>query len=106
MTLVLTIAGVLLAGSAVLATIRIIRGPSPVDRVVATDVLIAIVVGALAIEAAVSRHSYTVPVMLALALLAFAGTVAMARFVAGRPGVVESDSVEATDHSDEVEDER
>lgn len=84
MTWVLVIAGVLLAASAVVALIRIVRGPSSIDRVIATDVLLAVLIGALAIEAVVSRHAYTVPVMLALSLVAFAGTVAMARFVAGR----------------------
>lgn len=87
----LAAAGVLLAASAVMATIRIVRGPSPIDRVIATDVLIAVVVGALAIEAAISRQTYTIPVMLALALLAFAGTVAMARFVAGRKSALVED---------------
>ena len=75
MTWVLIVAGALLALSAIMAIIRLVRGPSPIDRVIATDVLIAVVVGALAIEAAVSQHAYTVPVMLALSLVAFAGTV-------------------------------
>lgn len=87
-TWVLVVAGLLLAIAAVMAIIRLVRGPSPIDRVLATDVLIAVVVGVLAIEAAVSQHSYTVPVMLVLSLVAFAGTVAMARFVAGRAGAV------------------
>ncbi|GAA2172192.1 hypothetical protein GCM10009846_09160 [Agrococcus versicolor] len=88
---VLVAAGVLLAASAVMAIVRLVRGPSPIDRVIATDVLVAVVVGALAIEAAVSQHSYTVPVMLAISLVAFAGTVAMARFVAGRTSTVRSE---------------
>ena len=91
---VLVVAGVLLAVAAVLAIVRLVRGPSPIDRVLATDVLIAVVVGVLAIEAAMSRHSYTVPVMLMLSLVAFAGTVAMARFVAGRASTVRSSEEE------------
>lgn len=87
-TWVLIVAGVLLAVAAVMAIVRLVRGPSPIDRVLATDVLIAVVVGVLAIEAAVSQQSYTVPVMLVLSLVAFAGTIAMARFVAGRASSV------------------
>ncbi|WP_254678097.1 monovalent cation/H+ antiporter complex subunit F [Agrococcus sp. SGAir0287] len=88
---VLVVAGVLLAAAAVMAIVRLVRGPSPIDRVLATDVLIAVVVGVLAIEAAVSQHAYTVPVMLVLSLVAFAGTVAMARYVASRAATMRTD---------------
>lgn len=90
MEVVLIIAGLMLAVAAALTLLRIIRGPGPADRVVATDVLIAVVGGSLAVEAAINHHSYTIPVILVLSLLAFAGTVAIARFVAGREGVVGS----------------
>lgn len=90
MEVVLIIAGVMLAMAAALTLIRIVRGPGPADRVVATDVLIAVVAGSLVVEAAINRHSYTIPVVLVLSLLAFAGTVAVARFVAAREGVVGS----------------
>lgn len=90
MEVVLILAGLMLAVAAALTLIRIMRGPGPADRVVATDVLIAAVAGALVVEAAINRHSYTIPVVLVLSLLAFAGTVAVARFVAAREGVVGS----------------
>ena len=88
MDAVLVIAGTMLVVAAALTLIRIVRGPGPADRVVATDVLITTVAGSLAVEAAINHHSYTLAVILGLSLLAFAGTVAMARFVAGRQGVV------------------
>lgn len=88
MEIVLVIAGLMLAAAAALTLIRIVRGPNPSDRVVATDVLIAIVAGTLAVEAAINHHAYTIPVILILSLLAFAGTVSVARFIAGREGVV------------------
>lgn len=90
MEAVLIIAGLMLTGAAALTLIRIVRGPGPADRVVATDVLIAVVAGSLVVEAAINRHTYTIPVVLVLSLLAFAGTVAVARFVAAREGVVGS----------------
>ncbi|GAA1416865.1 monovalent cation/H+ antiporter complex subunit F [Agrococcus citreus] len=90
MEVVLIIAGVMLAIAAALTLLRIIRGPGPADRVVATDVLIAVVGGSLAVEAAMNHHPYTIPVILVLSLLAFAGTVSIARFIAGREGVVGS----------------
>ena len=51
---------------------------------VAADVLIAVVIAALALEAIVNDHSTTLPVMLVLSLLGFAGSVSIARFVADR----------------------
>ena len=60
------------------------RGPSSLDRVVAADVLIAVVIAALALEAVLNDHGTTLPVMLVLSLLGFAGSVSIARFVADR----------------------
>lgn len=91
MTWVLLAAIVALGVVAVLAIVRLVQGPTPIDRVIATDVLLAAVVCGLAIEAAINRHPFTVPVMLALSLVAFAGTVAVARFVAGRPGAIQDE---------------
>lgn len=88
MDAVLAIAGVMLVVAACLTLIRIVRGPGPADRVVATDVLITTVAGSLAVAAAINHDRSTLAVILVLSLLAFAGTVSMARFVAGRQGVV------------------
>ena len=52
--------------------------------------LSATVAGVLVVEAAINHHANTIPVVLVLSLLAFAGTVAIARFVAAREGVVGS----------------
>ena len=83
MTTVLTaVAGTVLALAAVLVVIRIVRGPTVLDRVVALDVLVSIMVCALGLEAAVSRHSTTLPILIALSMLGFVGAVSVARFVA------------------------
>jgi multicomponent Na+:H+ antiporter subunit F len=70
--------------AAVLTVGRLSRGPTSLDRVVAADVLIAIVIATLALEAIINDHSTTLPVMLVLSLLGFAGSVSIARFVADR----------------------
>ena len=67
-----------------LTVARMSRGPSSLDRVVAADVLVAVVIAALALEAIVNDHATTLPVMLVLSLLGFAGSVSIARFVADR----------------------
>ena len=83
--MVMVSAGALmLAVAAVLTVARMSRGPSSLDRVVAADVLVAVVIAALALEAILNDHSTTLPVMLVLSLLGFAGAVSIARFVADR----------------------
>lgn len=84
----LVIAGSLLVAALVLALVRIVRGPGAVDRIIATDVVLSLLVIALAIEAAVNRHTYTIPVMIVIALLSFSGTVAVSRFIAIRNDLV------------------
>ncbi|WP_433391606.1 monovalent cation/H+ antiporter complex subunit F [Micromonospora sp. KLBMP9576] len=66
--------------TALLALIRLYRGPSLIDRVVAADMLLATMVGAVGAEAAVNHHATTLPVLVALSMLGFVGTVSMVRF--------------------------
>jgi multicomponent Na+:H+ antiporter subunit F len=78
------IGAVLLTLAAALTVVRMSRGPSSLDRVVAADVLVAVVIAALALEAIVDDHASTLPVMLVLSLLGFTGSVSIARLVADR----------------------
>lgn len=71
-----------LGTAAVLATIRIVRGPSVLDRAVGADVLVSILVISLGVEAAANRHSTTLPILVSLSLVGFVGSVAVARFAA------------------------
>jgi multicomponent Na+:H+ antiporter subunit F len=80
MIVVAVIVGVLLAAATALTMIRIVRGPSTLDRIVATDVLLAIVVVALATVAAVTRDTTALPVLAVLSILGFTGSVSVARF--------------------------
>ncbi|HEU0041981.1 MAG TPA: monovalent cation/H+ antiporter complex subunit F [Jiangellaceae bacterium] len=82
MTVVIWICAAMLAVAAVLAVVRMTIGPTMLNRIIATDVLIAIVVGALGLEAAINQHSTTVPILVALSLLGFVGSVSVARFAA------------------------
>ncbi|MEH0840774.1 monovalent cation/H+ antiporter complex subunit F [Micromonospora sp. CPCC 205711] len=71
---------VLLSVTALLALARIYRGPSLLDRVIAADLLLATMLGAVGAEAAVNRHATTLPVLVVLSLLGFVGSVALVRF--------------------------
>ncbi|HIY64867.1 MAG TPA: sodium:proton antiporter [Candidatus Agrococcus pullicola] len=84
----LTIAGALISAALILCLVRLVQGPGAVDRVVATDVLLSLLVAALAIEAAINQHMHTIPLMVITSMLAFSSTVAMARFVAVRNDLV------------------
>ncbi|HEU4568317.1 MAG TPA: monovalent cation/H+ antiporter complex subunit F [Marmoricola sp.] len=79
----------LLTVAAVLLVVRIALGPTMMDRVVALDVLVAAVICWLGAEAAVNRHTTTLPILVVLSLVGFVGSVSMARFNKG------SDDVEA-----------
>ncbi|RZU74091.1 MULTISPECIES: monovalent cation/H+ antiporter complex subunit F [Micromonospora] len=79
-TLLAVVLTVLLSVTALLALARIYRGPSLLDRVVAADLLLSIMLGAVGAEAAVNRHATTLPVLVVLSLLGFVGSVAMVRF--------------------------
>lgn len=79
------VATVLLAVGALLAVVRMERGPSMLDRTAAFDVLTTTLVGAIAVEAAWSRRTESVPVLVALSLVGFIGSVVIARFAAVEP---------------------
>jgi multicomponent Na+:H+ antiporter subunit F len=54
------------------------------NRVMAMEVVVAVLVGGLAVEAAYNEHTSTLPVMLALAMVGFVGAVSVARYVGTR----------------------
>ena len=83
MTVVLVLAYALLGGGALLAVVRLARGPSLLDRVVASDVLLVIVAAGLAVHAALTRDPTLVPVLVVVSLLAFVGSVSVARYIGG-----------------------
>lgn len=79
------VATTLLAVGALLAVVRIERGPTMLDRTVAFDVLTTALVGAIAVEAAISRRTDSVPILVVLSLVGFIGSVTIARFAAVEP---------------------
>lgn len=81
MQIVAVIAGVLFGAGALCALYRIVRGPTVLDRVIASDVLVATVICAMGAEMAFNRHTDTLPVLLVLALFAVLGSLSVARFL-------------------------
>lgn len=87
MTVVLAGCLALLGISSLLLVFRITRGPTTLDRAIGLDVLISVIICALALEAAINRHTTTLPILLVLTLLGFVGSVTVARFTRGRSDV-------------------
>lgn len=73
---------VLMAITGLLCLVRIVRGPAALDRTVAADVFVSAMAGAIGIEAAIGRHTTTLPILVALAFVGFLGSVSIARFAA------------------------
>lgn len=86
MDVVVLICFVGLAVAAVLVLVRLVRGPSVPDRIVALDTLLQVVVAGIAVAAAMTRDGSFLAVLVAVALLGFVGTVTVARFVERRGG--------------------
>lgn len=84
MQIVLITASIILSLAAAGAIYRIAKGPSLLDRVLATDVLLAILAAGLAVDMAVSRHLENLMLMVALSLIGFIGSVTVARFVSDK----------------------
>ena len=72
--------------AALLIVWRIIIGPSILDRAVASDVLLTLVMCVLGAEMAINHHTRTLPVLLVIAALGVFGSITIARFVARRDG--------------------
>ena len=71
----------LLAGALFISFYRLARGPSLPDRVVALDTIGTISVGFIAAYSIMTNHPVFLDVAIVLALIAFLGTVAFARYL-------------------------
>jgi multicomponent Na+:H+ antiporter subunit F len=75
---------VLLAVSGLLVLVRLLRGPETLDRIVALDVLVVLLVAAAGVYIAFYGDVTMMPLLVAFALLAFVGTAAAARLTERR----------------------
>lgn len=78
---IIAVGAVLLGLAALIGIFRIVRGPSSLDRVVATDLLVAIVVGGIGLWMVVSHRSELLLVLLLLSLVGYTGAASVARLV-------------------------
>lgn len=76
--------GLLLTAAAAMALYRIARGPSILDRMIASDMLLTTIICAMGAEMAYNGHTRNLTAMLVLAAAAFLGAVVVARYVSRR----------------------
>lgn len=86
-TAIMVVSLVVLGLAALLITLRLLRGPSALDRLVALDVVVAEFICGLAVYAAITQDSSLVPVIVAISLVGFLGSTTVGRFMGrgGRP---------------------
>ena len=84
MTAVIVVVLAMLTASAVLTMVRLLRGPGTLDRIAALDVLVILVVAAVAVYIAYYSDGSNIPLLAAVALLGFVGSATAARLVERR----------------------
>ena len=81
MNLIFVVTGVLFTIAALLTVYRIVRGPSILDRMIASDVLLTTLMLVVGTEMVLNGHTRTIPLMVVLASTAIFATIAVARYV-------------------------
>jgi multicomponent Na+:H+ antiporter subunit F len=71
----------LLLGGALLGFVRLMRGPSLPDRVMAMELMVMAGIGIIAVYAVYTQQSALVDVAMIMALIGFLSTVAFATYV-------------------------
>jgi multicomponent Na+:H+ antiporter subunit F len=89
MTILYVIVGVIFAIVAVLATARVVMGPTILDRVIASDVLLTTLILVLGVEMVINGHTRSIALMVVLAATSTFSTVAVARYVSNQDRVEE-----------------
>jgi len=82
-----TLVALVLLGLAMLLTVvRIIRGPSLADRILGLDLITMLAIGIIAVIAIRTGFSLYIDIAIALGLVGFLSTVALARYLLARAG--------------------
>jgi multicomponent Na+:H+ antiporter subunit F len=80
----ITVVQLALGAAALLALVRAVRGPTLADRIIALDLVLLLLAGGVAAHGARTDSELFVPLLIVVALVAFAGTVLVARFIEWR----------------------
>lgn len=83
-TALLVAAGLGFTATALMTIVRIVRGPTILDRMIASDVLLTTLMLSLGTDMVVRNHTETIPLMTVIAATATFATIVVARFVKRR----------------------
>jgi multicomponent Na+:H+ antiporter subunit F len=75
------VAGVIAFVAVLLILARLIAGPTLIDRLIASDVMLTTLILVIGAEMVISGRTLTIPLMVVLAAIAVLGSIAVARFV-------------------------
>lgn len=81
LTVLWMLAGGLATVAVLLVLARIITGPTLIDRLIASDIMLTTLILVVGAEMVISGHTRTIPLMVVLAATGILGSVAVARFV-------------------------
>lgn len=81
MSIIYLFVGILFTIAALFTVYRIVRGPSILDRMIASDVLLTTLMLVVGAEMVYNGHTRTIPLMVVLASTAIFATIAVARYV-------------------------
>lgn len=80
---------IMLVGAFLLIIVRIVRGPTLPDRILALDMLVAVGIGFIAVIGIKTGFFLYIDVAIALGLIGFLATIAFSRYVLSRGSTVE-----------------
>lgn len=87
MTVLYGVTLTVMAVAGLLTLLRLLRGPSALDRIMALDVLVTMVLAGTAVGMVARDDTTSTPVLVVVALLAFIGSVTAAHLLEKREGM-------------------
>jgi multicomponent Na+:H+ antiporter subunit F len=84
MNVVFVIVVAMLCAAGALTLVRLLRGPDTLDRVVALDVFVILIVAGAAVYVAFYEDGSNIPLLAAVALIGFVGSATAARLAERR----------------------
>jgi multicomponent Na+:H+ antiporter subunit F len=84
MNVVAWVSGVMLALAGLLTAVHVVRARNLVDRAVGIDMLVAVILNGLAVAVAITLDDLVAALVLIIGLLAFLGSVTIARYIEQR----------------------
>ncbi len=78
------VSGIMLAAAGLLTAVHVVRSRNLVDRAVGIDMLVAVILNGLAVGIAITLNDLVAALLLIIGLLAFLGSVTIARYIEER----------------------